>query len=273
MPPSCGSSTGHRFRCWCRPCSSSHLTWTADALVRAERVGDPVLLFLGGTSRATRRSRAGDIDEMDRCIEIMGSLAEQLDQPILELDETFHLAKRAQIAGDTDRAEQLATEALQIGTDGGQPDAALFFGAQLMVVSAQRGTMGELVPLIEQMVAETSDDSRVARLRHWRWPTQKRDHTEEARQLLEEFAAADFDLPWTRRGSQEWSLLRRSRHRLPGPEVRRTAVRPARSVGRSVGRLPAVSRRQARSATTSVDSPPSSAATTRRTPTSLNLPP
>ena len=40
---------------------------------------------------------------------------------------------RAQIAGDTDRAEQLATEALQIGTDGGEPDAAIIFGAQFMV--------------------------------------------------------------------------------------------------------------------------------------------
>ena len=107
------------------------LTWTEDALVRAERVGDPVLLFLMAHSRATAVFLAGDIDEMDRCIEIMCALAEQLDQPILSWTNTFHLAKRAQIAGDTDLAEQLATEALQIGTDCGQPDATLFFGGQL----------------------------------------------------------------------------------------------------------------------------------------------
>ena len=68
---------------------------------------------------------------MDRCFEITGSLAEQLDQPTLNWAHTFTRALRAQIAGDTDQAEQLATEALQIGTDGGQPDAAIFFGAQL----------------------------------------------------------------------------------------------------------------------------------------------
>ena len=68
---------------------------------------------------------------MDRCIEIMVLLAEQLDQPILNWTNTFHRAKRALIAGDTDRAEQLATEALQIGTDSGQPDAAVIFGGQL----------------------------------------------------------------------------------------------------------------------------------------------
>ena len=47
------------------------LARTADALVRAERLGDPVLLFFAAHSRATAVFQAGDIDEMDRCIEIM----------------------------------------------------------------------------------------------------------------------------------------------------------------------------------------------------------
>ena len=170
------------------------LARTADAMVRAERLGDPVLLFFAAHARATAVFLAGDIDEMDRCIEIMGSLAEQLDQPILSWTNTFHLSKRAQIAGDTDLAEQLATEALQIGTDCGQPDAAFFFGGQLLVVSAQRGTMGELIPLIEQMVDESPAIAgmltSVLALAH-----AEADHTEDARHLLEEFAAADFDLP------------------------------------------------------------------------------
>ena len=170
------------------------LTWTEDALVRAARVGDPVLLFLIAHSRATVTFLAGDIDEMDRCIEIMGTLAEQLNQPILSWTNTFHLAKRAQIAGDTDLAEQLATEALQIGTDCGQPDATLFFGGQLLVVSAQRGTMGELIPLIEQMVDETSTLAElltaVLAQAH-----AEANHTKDVRHLLEEFAATNFDLP------------------------------------------------------------------------------
>ena len=170
------------------------LTWTEDALVRAERVGDPVLLFLMAHSRATAVFLAGDIEEMDRCIEIMCTLADQLDQPILSWTNTFHLAKRAQIAGDTDLAEQLATEALQIGNDCGQPDAALFFGGQLMIVNAQRGTLGELIPLIGQMADEAPVSpgvlTAVLALAH-----AEADHTEDARRLLEEFAAAHFDLP------------------------------------------------------------------------------
>ena len=175
------------------------LTWTADALARAERVGDPVLLFLMAHSRATAVFLAGDIDEMDRCIEIMCSLADQLGQPILSWTNTFNRAKRAQISGDTDLAEQLATEALQIGTECGQPDAALFFGGQLMVVSAQRGTMGDLIPLIEQMIDETLATPGVftaaLALAH-----AEADHTEDVRRLLEEFAGADFELS----GDQTW---------------------------------------------------------------------
>ena len=52
---------------------------------------------------------AGDIDEMDRCYEIMGSMAEQLDQPTLNWQAIVTRSGRAQIAGDTDQAEQLAT--------------------------------------------------------------------------------------------------------------------------------------------------------------------
>jgi len=137
---------------------------------------------------------AGDIDEMDRCIETMGSLAEQIDQPILSWTNTFHLSKRAQIAGDTDLAEKLATEALQIGTDCGQPDAALFWSGQILVVSTQRGTMGELIPLIEQMLDEASAPARVL-TPILAMANAEADHTEDARRLLEEFAAADFDLP------------------------------------------------------------------------------
>jgi class 3 adenylate cyclase len=170
------------------------LTWTENALVRAERVGDPVLLFLIAHSRATAVFLAGDIEEMDRCTEIMCALAEQLDQPILSWTNSFHLAKRAQIAGDTALAEQLASEALQIGTDCGQPDATLFFGGQLSVVSAQRGTMGELIPLIEQMVDETSTLTGVLTAVLAQAHAEA-DHTEEVRHLLEEFATADFDLP------------------------------------------------------------------------------
>ena len=131
---------------------------------------------------------------MDRCYEVAWSLAEQLDQPMLNWWRSYTRGWRAQFAGDVEEAERLATEALELGTDSGQPDATMFFGAQLMMVSIQRGTMGELVPLIEQMAADAPEIAggiaAALALAHV-----EADRIDDARHLLEEFAAADFDLP------------------------------------------------------------------------------
>ena len=62
------------------------LEWSADALARAQRIGDPVLLFLAADGRLSAASRVGDIDEIDRCLEIMGSTVEKLGQPTLKLE-------------------------------------------------------------------------------------------------------------------------------------------------------------------------------------------
>jgi class 3 adenylate cyclase len=172
---------------------SQTLAWSADALVRAERIGDPVLLFLAADRRFCAASLVGDIDEADRCLEIMGSMVERLGQPTFGWVLTFVRATRAQIAGDPERAEALATEAFQIGTEHGEPDAAVIFGAQLAIVSLQRGTMGDLAPFIEEAAADNPGlPAFVAALAVA--------HTEggridEARDLLEELAAADFDVP------------------------------------------------------------------------------
>ncbi len=166
----------------------------ADAMERAERLDDPVLRFWAADSRAPAAARSGDVEEMRRCIEIKTAVAEQLDQPTLRWVATYGRAWRAQIEGDNDLAEQLATDALQIGTESGQPDASTFFGVQFGYVSYQRGTLGELVPMLEQMMAEAPDIADVSRgslaLAH-----AEAGRLDDARRVLEEFAATDFDLP------------------------------------------------------------------------------
>jgi DNA-binding SARP family transcriptional activator/tetratricopeptide (TPR) repeat protein len=176
------------------------LVRSADALIRAERVGDPVLLFFSAGFRAIAAARSGDITEMDRSIEIMGSSAEPLDQPIFTWALTMWRAGRALIAGDTDQAERLATEALQIGADSGQPDATLLFGMQFMSANLQRGTISDLVPLIEQMAAEMPGSAPASIAGAIAAAHVEGDRTEVARHLLEGFAASDFDLPL----GQDW---------------------------------------------------------------------
>jgi ATP/maltotriose-dependent transcriptional regulator MalT len=177
------------------PLLEQSLAWSADALLRAERLGDPVLLLWAASGRALAAGHAGDIDEMDRCLEIGGARAEQLDQPQLNWWRGYAFAMRAQIAGNTEAAEQFATEAFEVGTASGQPDAALFFGAQLMVVSSQRGRLAELMPFIERMTFETPAIAPGIAAAMLAQVNVAIDRTDEARHVLEEFAAGNFDLP------------------------------------------------------------------------------
>jgi len=169
-------------------------TWTAEGLARAEQLGDPVLLFWAARSRSVVAESAGDLEELDRCIDKMGSLAEQLKEPTWNWISTYRRAARAQIAGDFQVAENLANEALKIGTEGGQPDATSFWGAQLVAVNHQRGTMGELVTLIEQLAAQAPSAAGLATAALARAYAET-DRTTEARDLLEKLSEADFDLP------------------------------------------------------------------------------
>jgi class 3 adenylate cyclase/tetratricopeptide (TPR) repeat protein len=168
------------------------LAWSAEALERAERVGDPVQLFWAAHNRAHLALRAADIDEMNRCYDISWSIAERLDQPMLTWQSAVTRAMLAHLAGDTDEAEARSTEALRMGLDSGQPDATAFHVTQLLALMIQRGRIGELVPLIEQLAAElpavpdtitaarAAIHAAVGRL-------------EDAHQLLEDFAAANFE--------------------------------------------------------------------------------
>ncbi len=177
----------------------SMLEWTearaTEGLVRAERIGDPVLTFWAAQWRAESAARTGDLDEMDRCIAIHGAMAEQLNQPVFAWGHAFVRSLRAQIAGDTDVAEQHASEALDIGTKGGQPDASTIFGGQYNIISGQRGTQSELVPLIEKLAAETPDIPRAFFLSVMAKAHVEGDRRDRAADLLEEFAAGGYELP------------------------------------------------------------------------------
>jgi hypothetical protein len=176
------------------PLIEQGLVWTEDAMARAEQLGDPMLLFFAASRRCAFGASVGDIREMDRCLEIMDTLADQLNQPTLHWLNTLEHATAAAIAGNTDQAEQLATEALQIGTDGGGPDAAAIFGAQFLTVSFQRGTMGGLVPLIEQVAADNPGAAPTA-IAVIAAAHAEAGRLDEARRQLENFASKGFELP------------------------------------------------------------------------------
>jgi class 3 adenylate cyclase/tetratricopeptide (TPR) repeat protein len=169
------------------------LVRTADALARAERLGDPVQLFWALGRRASIAAWAGDIDEMDRCLERDRLLADQIDQPGLRWVVSNELVARALLAGDIERAERLAAEAFKIGTDAGEPDAGLYFNGEVLGICARRGTLGDIAELIAQTARENPGlPALVGNLARAYVQAGKID---DARRLLHEFARSGFDPP------------------------------------------------------------------------------
>ncbi|MEJ7721829.1 MAG: hypothetical protein WKF58_16015 [Ilumatobacteraceae bacterium] len=122
-------------------------------------------------------------------------------------------AHRAQIAGDNDEGHGEGDEALHIGTDSGQPDAAAFFNVQLGTINAQRGMVGDNGPLLEQLRAQLPlhHESITAALAI---DYVEAGRLDDARRLLEEFAATDYRLrPHPGSWLSTWSPART----LPSP--------------------------------------------------------
>jgi len=169
------------------------LRWSDEALQRAEQLGDPVLLFWTLAYRACYVPIVGDLAELNRCLSVAETLAEQLDQPILRWPNTLERAAAAQMAGDVDRSEELANRALQIGTDCGQPDAALIWASQFGAVALQRGDVANLIEPFEQFLADVPGIPSFAALLAVTYLTEGR--TEDARRALEPLVESEFDLP------------------------------------------------------------------------------
>lgn len=169
------------------------LKWTADALTRAERLADPLQLYFAAMYRATAAIRACDVAEADRCYAIAGQIVRQLDLPPLRWEYTFHMSKRAQLAGELDEAERLATEAAGIGAECGQPDAQMCVGVQLAAVNWMRGTMGFFAPMLETMMAANPGLPTIRASLAMAYG-QARQYDDAAR-ILDDFAATNYFLP------------------------------------------------------------------------------
>ena len=162
-------------------------------LSRAEQSGDPALLFWAADRCRIAAGYAGVIDEIDRCLAIEHSVVGQLGNS--KVNWAYHrgLAWRALIAGDHVEAEHFASQAFDYGSATRESAAAGFFGAQLVDVHRQRGTLAELTSSIETTLDELPGmPVFVARLAT---AFAHGGNLDRAHHLLDAFASSGFDLP------------------------------------------------------------------------------
>jgi tetratricopeptide (TPR) repeat protein len=138
----------------CPPTLDERLADAVEALSLAEALDDPVPLYFAAVYRRISAMQAGDFRQSSSCLGQMQALSARLRQPILTWITTFHSAAEALLFGDHELAERLTTEALEIATESGQPDAVTFYGSQLLVVRHEQGRLGEFLPIISAVAAE-----------------------------------------------------------------------------------------------------------------------
>jgi len=126
----------------------------AEAEVLAEQMVDPVGKYWSAGFHAVFSIQVGDVDEVIRCHDDAARLASEVGQPILKWCAAFSRSWSTLLSGDMAGSEALASEALQIGSDTGQPDALAFYGVQLFAMRWQQGRLGEIVDFMAQVAAE-----------------------------------------------------------------------------------------------------------------------
>jgi class 3 adenylate cyclase len=118
----------------------------------ATRLGDPVLLATAAVRQARMKIEAAQFDQLDAVMSVLDEVAHL--NPYARWNRLILLACRAQVHGDLAGASQLAAEALAAAEADGQPDARSVYVAQIAGIRWDAGTLGALLPMIEQTLRD-----------------------------------------------------------------------------------------------------------------------
>jgi class 3 adenylate cyclase len=138
-----------------------HANWapdtTADRIRLADELAevakaakDPALECWAAWVAHNVQIESGNFEAAAEARTRMDTIAERLGQPSMKWFAGFPAAGWEIMRGDFERAEQLGNSAFQTGTEAGQPDAFMMFGAQISQIMCYRGKAGDLIGLVEE---------------------------------------------------------------------------------------------------------------------------
>ena len=155
-----------------------------------EELGDPHLAFFANWYRYAALMEAARVDEADEALAVGASLAGHLGPAMPVWVSTFTRSARALLAGDTEAAEALAVEQLELGERAGQPDAALYYGVILFTIRMEQGRLTEIADLVE--AAGSGPDALVGVDGLWGITACALGRDDDARRVLDHLAADGF---------------------------------------------------------------------------------
>ena len=130
---------------------------SVENLKLTESAGDAVARWFAVSNRLTVAIEVGAMDDVDRYLTEEVELADELGQGYQQWIALVHQSWRALVAGRLVESEAFCARALDVGLETGQPDAFVFYASQLFLLRDQEGRLDELIPAMEQSVAENPD--------------------------------------------------------------------------------------------------------------------
>ncbi len=131
--------------------------WVEAARPLVELIDDPHLALECAFMDVSLGLVQGDAASMHQGVEVVGEILERVQEATRRWAHRYSLATVAVIDGDLDRAEAIAEDALQLGLAAEQADAFSLYGAQILGIRNQQGRIEEMIPLLEDIVAQQPD--------------------------------------------------------------------------------------------------------------------
>jgi class 3 adenylate cyclase len=126
----------------------------AVSLSVARELGDPVALFWAVGHRMRATFEAGLVEESDGLFHEMQAIASGIGEPALLWQARYALAMRTLLHGDAELGDQLAADAYQLGESAAQPDALMYYLAQVDMSLWMQGRLHEVIDALEQSMIE-----------------------------------------------------------------------------------------------------------------------
>jgi class 3 adenylate cyclase/tetratricopeptide (TPR) repeat protein len=141
------------FALWSPDTLDSRRSLSDELLSVAKTLRDPSLQFWAYAVALHVSVEAGDLDRAQAARERAEWIAQELGQASLRWFSTVYAAGWAFMRGELADGERLAEQALALGTEAGEPDAAMVYGAQLGGLRYYQGRADEMMEMMEAGVA------------------------------------------------------------------------------------------------------------------------
>jgi hypothetical protein len=140
---------------WVPDMLPERLANTAENLILTQRSPNPTARFWAAFYRIAAVTSAGDSGEIERHLNTLSAIAEDVQLPLLRWEATTQRAWHALVSGRLDEADRLTFAGLQLGTACEQPDAGIVFAAGAFLLRFDQGRLDEIVDLLAQTAADT----------------------------------------------------------------------------------------------------------------------